>query len=122
MKYIDFKKTDGHATISFAGRLETSVTTPVQDEIIAILEESPEVKEVTWDGNGLTYISSSGLRLMLFLKKRFPTFQIINVCPEVYSVFEMTGFTKMISIERGLRQVCVDGCEEIGRGGVGVVY
>lgn len=122
MKYIDFKKTDGHATISFAGRLETSVTTPVQEEIIAVLEESPEVKEVTWDGNGLTYISSSGLRLMLFLKKRFPAFQIINVCPEVYSVFEMTGFTKMISIERGLRQVCVDGCEEIGRGGVGVVY
>ncbi|MBQ7683372.1 MAG: phosphotransferase, partial [Bacteroidaceae bacterium] len=50
------------------------------------------------------------------------SFTLTEVCPEVYQVLEMTGFTKMMTVERALRQMSVEGCEEIGRGGVGVVY
>ena len=119
---MEIKNKNGDITIMFDGRLDTSLTTQVQEELFARLGDKPEVKEMTWDCRGMTYISSSGLRLMLQLKKQYPFFKLTNVCPEVYNVFEMTGFTKMMTIERGLRQMSVDGCEEIGRGGVGVVY
>ena len=35
---------------------------------------------------------------------------------------KITGFTRMMHIEKGLRHVSVDGCEVIGMGGVGTVY
>ena len=122
MDMIQIKEENGCMTISFDGRLDSSLTTEIQQELATKLNDASGVKELTWDGCGMEYISSSGLRLMLMLKKKYPSFKLVNVCPDVYNVFEMTGFTKMMTVERGLRQMCVEGCEEIGRGGVGVVY
>jgi len=34
----------------------------------------------------------------------------------------MTGFTKIMNVEKAMRRLSVDGCQVIGRGGVGVVY
>ena len=117
-----FKIDDGRGMLSFEGRLDTTATTHVQQELDQVFKNAASIAELTWDASGMTYISSSGLRIMLMLRKRFPSFKVTNVCPDVYSVFEMTGFTKMMPVERGLRQMSVEGCEEIGRGGVGVVY
>jgi hypothetical protein len=34
----------------------------------------------------------------------------------------MTGFSKIMTVERALRRLSVEGCEVIGIGGVGTVY
>ena len=45
-----------------------------------------------------------------------------GVQPQVYEVLETTGFTKIMVVERAMRQLSVEGCRLIGIGGVGKVY
>ena len=78
--------------------------------------------EVIIDCDELEYISSAGLRIILKIKKDFPKTKIINCNQSVYEIFEMTGFTEMMDIEKGYRKISVDGCEVIGEGAYGIVY
>ena len=55
---------------------------------------------VVFDAEDLEYISSAGLRVLLHVRKNNPEMKIINVSSEVYEVFEVTGFSQMLSIER----------------------
>lgn len=111
-----------HALLRLEGRLDTAASQQVSMNIDEQLATLGHVDRLVCDATGLEYISSSGLRVLLTLRKRYPDFLLKEVCSEVYEVLEMTGFTKMMTVERALRSMSVDGCEEIGRGGVGIVY
>ena len=111
-----------HALLRLEGRLDTAASQQVSMNIDEQLATLGHVDGLVCDATGLEYISSSGLRVLLTLRKRYPDFLLKEVCSEVYEVLEMTGFTKMMTVERALRSMSVDGCEEIGRGGVGIVY
>ena len=78
--------------------------------------------DVIIDCDELEYISSAGLRIILKIKKEYPKTKIINCNQGVYEIFEMTGFTEMMDIEKGYRKISVDGCEVIGEGAYGIVY
>ena len=78
--------------------------------------------DVIIDCDELEYISSAGLRIVLKIKKDFPNTKIINCNQAVYEIFEMTGFTEMMDIEKGYRKISVEGCEVIGEGAYGIVY
>ncbi len=90
-------------------------------ELDEIRSRYPEGKLVL-DAEKLTYISSAGLRQILRLKKRESDIRIINCCPEVYDIFEMTGFSEMMDISKAYRKMSVEGCEVIGEGSNGIVY
>lgn len=78
---------------------------------------------VTIDAEHLEYISSAGLRVLMKLRKSHPEgVTVLNVSPAVYDIFEMTGFTDILDVKKQLRQISIDGCELIGRGGNGSVY
>ena len=113
---------DGHVVLMMKGVLDTSAALKTQSDIDKKLKQFPVIESLTCDVGGLTYISSSGLRILLALAKRFKDFRVTEAQPDVYHVLEMTGFTKMMSIERALRKMSVKGCELIGRGGVGEAY
>ena len=81
-----------------------------------------ELKEVIIDCNELEYISSAGLRIILKIRKKFPETKIINCNQAVYEIFEMTGFTEMMKIEKKYKTISVDNCEVIGEGANGIVY
>jgi len=112
----------GNVTVAFSGKLDTYSCSVAMTEINSQLAELGEITSLTCDMAEVDYISSSGLRLMLSLAKKYKTFNIVEVQSEVYHVFEMTGFTKMMHVEKALRRLSIDGCVEIGRGGVGIVY
>ena len=113
---------EGEATLMLCGRLDTAVSSQVSSDIQQLLDTAGTIQHLTVDAGQLEYISSSGLRILLMLAKRFKQFRITEVNPEVYDVLSMTGFTKMMTVERALRQLSVDGCEVIGVGGVGTVF
>ena len=119
---IQFTNNNGDATITLCGRLDTSVSTEIKSEIDKNLVAAGNVNSLTMDAEGLEYISSSGLRILLVLAKSYKNFKVVNVNPDVYDVLNMTGFSKIINVERALRQLSIDGCEQIGVGGVGTVY
>ena len=119
---IQFTNNNGDATITLCGRLDTSVSTEIKSEIDKNLTTAENINSLTMDAEGLEYISSSGLRILLVLAKSYKNFKVVNVNPDVYDVLNMTGFSKIINVERALRQLSIDGCEQIGVGGVGTVY
>ncbi|MBQ2377340.1 MAG: STAS domain-containing protein, partial [Clostridia bacterium] len=54
------------------------------------------------DFKSLEYISSAGLRVLLGAQKKMQkvgTMKLVNVCEEVMEVFEMTGFSDILTIE-----------------------
>ena len=63
------------------------------------------------DADGLEFISSAGLRVLLSAKKRCKakTFRIINVSNEVMNVFDVTGFSEIMDITRAVRKLTVEG-------------
>ena len=119
---ITVTNTDGNAVMTLTGRLDTVVTSQVTHDIDTRLAQCGPITSLTCDVSGLNYISSSGLRILMGLAKRYNDFRITECPPAVYQVFEVTGFTQIMTIEKALRQLSVEGCEVIGAGGVGVVY
>ena len=93
----------------------------VEADIIKKIEEGRH-DTVILDAKGTRYISSAGLRVVLNLKKRYDKVSVINTSIEVYDVFEMTGFTNLVTVEKALREVSVEGCKIIGKGAHGTVY
>ena len=84
--------------------------------------EGHNYDEIVLDAKETNYISSAGLRVVLNLKKKYDKVSVINASIEVYDIFEMTGFTNIVNVEKALREVSVEGCKIIGKGAHGIVY
>ena len=104
-----------------SGRIDSSNAAAKETEFFARLAGKGNTP-VTLDASKLEYISSAGLRVILRIKKNYPDLKITGVNPEVYEIFEMTGFTEMMTVEKAYRVVSVEGCEVIGEGANGKVY
>ena len=93
----------------------------VEIDILNQLEKG-QYEAIVLDAKDMRYISSAGLRVVLNLKKKYDDVSVINASIEVYDIFEMTGFTNLVTVEKALRQVSVEGCKIIGKGAHGTVY
>ena len=96
---IEIKKNAQETIIGVAGRLDTT-TAPALDK--KINEDANDAKNLVLDLNGLEYISSAGLRVLLGAQKKMQkigSMKVKNVCAEVMEVFEMTGFADILTIE-----------------------
>lgn len=96
---IDIKKNAETATISVAGRLDTT-TAPALDKTIH--EDINGVNNLILDIKGVDYISSAGLRVLLSAQKKMQkigSMKVVNVCEAVMDVLEMTGFADILVIE-----------------------
>ena len=118
---INYDIKDNEIIVKLDGRIDSSNSAQVQDEIDKILETAGADKLIL-DAENLEYISSAGLRVVLRLRKSYPELKVINTSSEVYDIFDMTGFTEMMTIEKGYRKISVEGCEVIGKGSNGEVY
>ena len=107
--------------IAVEGRIDASNAAQAEEEIFDIKHGHPD-KHTVIDADKLEYISSAGLRVILRLRKEEPQLAIINVVADVYEVFDMTGFTDMVTVEKAYQRMSVEGCEFIAKGANGAVY
>ena len=107
--------------IALEGRIDASNAAQAEEKIFGIKNENSG-KHTVVDADNLEYISSAGLRVILRLRKEEPKLAIINVAPDVYEVFDMTGFTDMVTVEKAYQRMSVEGCEFIAKGANGAVY
>lgn len=112
----------GEVTIIFDGRLDTATSAEANAKIVRELDKIGRIDALTCDTARLEYISSSGLRILLSLAKRIKDFRVIDAQPQVYEVLQTTGFTKIMTVERAIRRLNIEGCKLIGVGGVGKVF
>ena len=94
------KEKNGNAMeIKVSGRLDTTTAPDLEKEIQASIDG---VDELTFDFEGLEYISSAGLRVLLATQKimnKQGTMKVVSVSQPVMEVFEITGFSEILTIE-----------------------
>lgn len=98
---IDIKKTDNGYQVNLVGRLDTPAAVEAQKDFGELIENADQ--EITIDCTELKYISSSGLRLFLMLRKETSTkgghLTVINVNEDIKEVFKITGFLNLFEIK-----------------------
>lgn len=85
--------------VQLKGRLDAVTAIQLDKEISKMLDG---VEDLTLDLAKLDYIASAGLRILLKFQKRMNTqgnFKIINVNRDVREVLDMTGFSRLLTIE-----------------------
>jgi len=97
---INKTRENGTVTIAVEGRLDTSTSPRFQEALIPLFDEAKEVKI---DFAGVIYVSSAGLRVLLMgqktAKAKGAAMTLCDVSGEVMEVFDMTGFSDMLTIE-----------------------
>ena len=90
---------DANLTISLEGRLDTSTSPQLENELRTALNG---ISELVFDLAKLDYISSAGLRVLLSAQKTMSCkgeMIIKNVNETIMEIFEVTGFSEILTIE-----------------------
>ena len=86
-------------TLTLSGRLDSNSSPALEAER---KQSVGGVKELIFDFSGVEYISSAGLRVLLAAQKvmnRQGSMKLIGVNDDVMEVFEITGFSDILTIE-----------------------
>ena len=90
---------NGNAVFALEGRLDTNTSPELEKEL---REALPGVNALELDFEKLDYISSAGLRVLLAAQKLMNQqgeMKVTNVNETIMEVFEVTGFTDILTIE-----------------------
>ena len=96
---IDKKKEGNRLVLAVSGRLDT-MTAPELESVIK--DNMDGVEELILDFKDLEYIASAGLRVVLGARKAMGdkgSFAVRNLCSDVREIFDITGFSDIITIE-----------------------
>ncbi len=96
---INKKENGSVMTINLEGRLDTTTSPTLEKELNEVL---PNITELVFDFSKLEYISSAGLRVLLTAHKvmsRKGGMKVTNVNEIVQEVFDVTGFSDILTIE-----------------------
>ena len=86
-------------TVALEGRLDTTTAPLLDDELKTCLSG---IENLEFDFKDLEYISSAGLRVLLWAQKTMNqngSMVVKNVSEVVNEVFEVTGFADILTIE-----------------------
>lgn len=85
----------------FNGRLDTAAAVPTTEAVQPLMDA--ENKEIILDCSQLEYISSSGLRIFLSIRKAAAAHGshviVRNINADIRQVFMMTGFISLFEIQ-----------------------
>ena len=99
MLNIEKKVNASELTVTLTGRLDTTTAPELENELKASLDG---VTALTIDMAELEYISSAGLRVLLSAQKtmnRQGEMKVTHVNETILEIFEVTGFSDILSIE-----------------------
>jgi anti-sigma B factor antagonist len=92
---------DNTITLVLSGRLDSVTQSQLADSLAEVFTPGPV--NLVFNFTALDYISSAGLRVLLTAQKKVNasgnTMKIVGVKPEIKEIFEMTGFTGIMTIE-----------------------
>ena len=98
---FEVKENNEKVLATVSGRLVTPSAVSAQQEITPLLENAD--KEIILDCSNLEYISSSGLRLLLTIRKEAAAkggkVIVKDINDDIKKVFMMTGFYNLFEIK-----------------------
>jgi anti-sigma B factor antagonist len=90
---------DNTLVVKVEGRIDTNTSPDLEMELKSSLDG---VQDLIFDFKDVDYISSAGLRVLLSAQKTMNkqgSMKLINVRNEIMEIFEVTGFTDILTIE-----------------------
>lgn len=98
---VKINKNDNIVTAEFNGRLDTPASLEIANDIETIKKDASAT--IILECSQLSYISSSGLRLFLSIRKaaaeKGGKVIVKNISNEIRTVFMMTGFLNLFDIQ-----------------------
>jgi anti-sigma B factor antagonist len=98
---VNITKENKEVTVKLAGRMDTPAALEVAAKLEPLKEEASGT--IIMDCSEMTYISSSGLRIFLSLRKAAATkggrIIVKSISDDIRQVFMMTGFLNLFQIE-----------------------
>jgi anti-sigma B factor antagonist len=97
---INKQKNGTELNITLTGRLDTNTAPALQSDLKG---EADGVSAITLDLSGMDYISSAGLRVLLWLhkecQKNSAVLKVTSCNDVVQDIFQMTGFVNVLNIQ-----------------------
>ena len=97
---VTINEAEGKAVVQLEGRLDTTNADQFMKDIAPLMEGTQQ--EIDIDCTDMEYTSSQGLRMFLMLQKtvsaRGAKLVMRNMKPHVKEVFDITGFSHIITI------------------------
>lgn len=98
---LEITENNGTVLGALAGRLDTAASSQFSKDMEPLMQNAD--KPIVLDCSALEFISSSGLRLFLSLRKatiaKGGSVTIKNVSDEIKQVFAITGFVSLFNFE-----------------------
>lgn len=98
---VNITESEGMMTARLVGRLDTPAAVEVTSAIQPLLDHAD--RTLVLDCSEMTYISSSGLRIFLTIRKAAAAaggrVVVEGLSPEIRQVFMMTGFLQLFEIK-----------------------
>ncbi|MBR0282697.1 MAG: STAS domain-containing protein [Oscillibacter sp.] len=95
----DVKKNGTDVDVTLTGRLDGAVAPQLHEQMVAL--QGQDIKNITFHVKDLEYISSAGLRVILFAKQKLGAdtrLYLKDVGEGVRSVLEVTGFDNFVEM------------------------
>lgn len=96
---INVTQNNEKAIMKIEGRLDTTTAPQLEKELNSL---PADTTDLVLDMEKLDYISSAGLRIILSAQKKMSlvgTLKLVSVNETVMEVFEITGFSDILTIE-----------------------
>ena len=94
---LEFKNENGNLNVKVIGKLDTMTAPKLEEELSKNMDG---VEAIIFDLEQLKYISSSGIRVLLTIKKKIGNMKVLKPTEEVMEVFEITGLSDVFDIEK----------------------
>lgn len=104
---------NGQLDIAVVGRVDAAEAANLQKDTLAEIEKHEDMESLVIDASQMEFISSMGLRVILSLKKKYDNIKVIGASADVYNVFKITGFDKIITIEKALPSIDIEGLKAV---------
>ena len=93
-------KSGEYTVVHLGSRIDTTNAAEFEAQVTGLLDGG--VSKLILDCAGLSYISSSGLRVFLVVQKRMTQlggqFRLYGLQPAIREIFDISGFTTILSV------------------------
>ncbi len=96
---VNKTKEGNKLTVAIEGRVDTTTAPVLENELKGAIDG---VEALVLNFSGVEYISSAGLRVLLSVQKimnRQGEMKVTNVSEDIMEIFEVTGFSDILTIE-----------------------
>lgn len=96
---FDINRNGADVLVNLKGRLDGVVAPKLHDDLSKIYGE--KINHITFNAKDLEYISSAGLRVIVFVKQKLGDGVVLclkDPSAEIKSVMELTGFSNFVEM------------------------